>query len=386
VGNKPAEKSDTSDHKKESEVTSFYAKAITLAEKLAVSTPKEARQTISIESLRPFESRMVEGTRVVCVPSNIESLVADHYIFTLAALCLKHCDHKIVEGREYTPTFKHTADQILCLNGFGAPIVEEKVPNFRNDIRGAFKKGLLSAMTYIVEEVKFCDKRWFIFNESKNIMLTLFGEAWATKHQDEKIILDFIISILKTQPIFGMDTYLINVDELRKRLGLKANRHKNAVISDDEQKFIEEDYKDILKQIREFKYDEYKNWMDLITHMKRTVRLCKDAKPYSDLCKEIINDRLTWVFKGQKKNKKLPIMKLIDDKKSQDVIGYIKVFNPCRSAGINTPFRIGSVPSSKEDESSFKKSFVEWKNSIKGGRYGNRIPMIESWYYEVLGL
>jgi hypothetical protein len=274
----------------------------------------------------------------------------------------------------------------LCLNGFGVPIVEERVPKFRDDLRGPFKKGLLCGIMYITEGVKYCDKRWFQFNDSKNILQTLFGEAWATKHQDEKIILDFIISVMKTVPVTNMDSYLINVEELKKRLGLKANRHRNQILSSDEQKFLEEDYMKILKEIREFKYAKYDDWNSLIEHMRNTQRLCKDAKPYSDACKEIINDRLSFVFKGQKKiNKKQPILKLVESKKETNIVEYIKVFNPCRAAGIKLAFRIGSVPQNLEEQNRLKVAFREWKASFKGvPSLQSRLPAIESWYFEVL--
>jgi RNase P protein component len=276
----------------------------------------------------------------------------------------------------------------MCLNGFGIPLVEGRIPKFRNDFRGPFKKGLLCSVMYITDSVKYCDKRWFVFSDSRNIMQTLFGEAWATKHQDEKIILDFIISVLKTVEVYNMESYLINIDELRKRLGLKSNRHKNNIISDEEQKFIEDDYKKTLQRIRDFRYNEYSGWDDLINHMKDTQELCKAAKPYSDLCKEIISDRLDFVFKGQKKvSKKQPIIKLIADKKTQDVVNYVKVFNPCRAAGCKVPFRVGSVPQTDEERNRIKISLREWKNSQKGvNALQSRLPLIESWYYEVLDL
>jgi len=369
-------------------MTTFFAKAITLAEKLAVATPKEARQNIAVDSLRPFESRMIEGKRIISVPSNIEELVAENYLFTLAALALRNCNAQIIEGRPYQATFKHTTDQTMCLNGFGIPIVEKAIPKYRSDFRGPFKKGLLVSVMYITEGVKYCDRRWFQFNESKNILLTLFGEAWATKHQDEKIILDFIISVLKTVPVTNMETYLINIEELKKRLGLKANRHKNQILSTDEQKFLEEDYKGILNDIKNFKYEEYKSWDALTHHMHDTQRLCKAAKPYSDACKEITNDRLTFIFKGQKKiNKKQPILKLIDDKKETNTVEYVKVFNPCRAAGIKVAFRVGAIPVNDEERGRVKVSLREWKNSLKGvGAIQSRLPIIETWYFEVLGL
>jgi hypothetical protein len=241
---------------------------------------------------------------------------------------------------------------------------------------------------YITEGVKYCDKRWFVFNDSRNILLTLFGDAWATKHQDEKVILDFIISALKTQPVFNMETYLINIDELKKKLGLKSNRHKNQIISDDEQKFIENDYKDVLTGIREFKYVEYKGWYDLIDHMKATQKLCRAAKPYSDLCKEIISDRLDFVFKGQRKvNKKQPIVKMIADKKNTDIVNYVKVFNPCRAAGCKVAFRVGSFPQNDAERAVVKTSLREWRSSYKGvSALQSRLSMIEAWYFEVLDL
>jgi len=175
---------------------------------------------------------------------------------------------------------------------------------------------------------------------------------------------------------------------LRKRLGLKSNRHKNSIISDEEQKFIEEDYKKILGLIREFVYRDYSDWPDLIGHMRDTQQLCKDAKPYSDLCKEIVSERLDFVFKGQKKvAKKQPIVKLIADKKTQDVVTYAKVFNPCRAAGCKVAFRVGSVPSTDEERGRVKISLREWKNSQKGvGTLQARLSVVESWYYEVLDL
>lgn len=389
-GTKSDEKSDVPDLKKDSgSQYALFAEAITLAESLAVASPKEARQAITIESLKPFESRIIDGKRTVAVPSNLKELVEqNNYIFILAALALEQSNCVVIEGKPYVPTFKHTADQILCLNGFGVPLVEQKVPVFRNDFRGPFKKGLLCAVMYITEGVKYCDKRWFVFNDSRNILLTLFGDAWATKHQDEKVILDFIISALKTQPVFNMETYLINIDELKKKLGLKSNRHKNQIISDDEQKFIENDYKDVLTGIREFKYVEYKGWYDLIDHMKATQKLCRAAKPYSDLCKEIISDRLDFVFKGQRKvNKKQPIVKMIADKKNTDIVNYVKVFNPCRAAGCKVAFRVGSFPQNDAERAVVKTSLREWRSSYKGvSALQSRLSMIEAWYFEVLDL
>jgi len=389
TGEKPVETSKSSI--KENlieEQSSFYARAITLAEKIAVATPQQARQNISVESLRPFETRMIEQKRYVSVPTNLEQLVSENYLFTLAAIALKTCGCIIVEGKEYRPTFKHNADQILCLNGFGVPLVEGAIPEFRGDFRGPFKTGLLCSVMYITELVKFCDKRWFNFNESKNILQTLFGEAWATKHQDEKLILDFIISVLKGVKITHMESYLTNVDELRKRLGLKANRHKNQILTDEEQRFIEEDWKTVLDRIRAFKYNDYDDWPALIEHMRSTQKLCKDAKPYSDLCKEIINDRLSFVFKGQKKtNKKQPIAKLIVDKKDSDIVGYVKVFNPCRASGMKVAFKVGKVPDSEQERSLIRVSLREWRNSYKGiGALQTRLPVIEAWYVEVLSL
>jgi len=388
VGEKLTDKSSETDTKESVSQLTLFANAITLAEKLAVATPKEARQSIAVESLKAFESRMIEGRRHVSVPSNLEDLVQQNYLFTLAALALKASNCIIVVGKDYKITFTHTVDQTLILNGFGVPLVEGMVPKFRNDFRGPFKNGLLCAMMYITEGIKFCDKRWFQFNESRNILHTLFGEAWATKHQDEKIILDFIISVMKTVKVLNMESYLINIDELKKRLGLKSNRHKNPIISNDEQKFIEEDYKLVLSDIREFKYNKYDDWEDLIQHMVHVQKLCKAAKPYSDLCKELTSTRLDFVFKGQKKiSKKQPIGKLVSDKKNSDIVGYVKVFNPCRAAGCKVAFRIGHVPQKDEERNQIRIALREWKASLKGvNALQVRLPTLESWYYEVLDL
>jgi hypothetical protein len=300
---------------------------------------------------------------------------------------LSKCEAVIVESKAYTCTFKLSVEQTLCLNGFGVPLVEGLIPEFRKDFRGSFKRGLLCSVKYIIEDIKYCDKRWLIINESQNILQTLFSEAWATKHQDEKIILDFIISCLKKVKITNMPSYLINVEELRKRLGLKANRHKNPILTSDEQNFIEDDYKDILEQIRKFSYFDYQAWKDLINHMKDIQLLCKLAKPYSDLCKELVNERLTLVFKNQKKNKKVPVEKLILDKKEADTIHYVKAFNPCRAAGCKAAFRVGSLPQNDEERNRIRVSLREWSNAQKGNNaVKGRLSIIESWYFDVLGL
>lgn len=183
-----------------------------------------------------------------------------------------------------------------------------------------------------------------------------------------------------------METYLVSIDELRKKLGLKANRHKNAIISPDEYKFIEDDYSEVLTKIRSFEYLQYKDWSDLIGHMRDTQKLCKDAKSYSDLCKEITGERLTLVFKGQGKNKKkIPIDKLVETKK--DTPDFVKAFNPCRAAGLKAAFRVGSLPVTEDDRRKMKLALQEWKAGYKGvGKTAIRLPIIEAWYIDVLGL
>jgi hypothetical protein len=274
----------------------------------------------------------------------------------------------------------------LALNGFGVPLVEGGIPAFRKDLKGPFKKGLYCCINYISTGIKYCDRRWLVFGESPSILLLLFGEAWAVKHQEEKIILDFVISTLSKIKASNIPTYLVNIEELRKKLGLKANRHKNQVISSEEQKFIEEDYSETIDKIKGFKYYEYKSIEDLVAHMRDAQKMCKEAKIYSDLCKEIVGDRLDLVFKGDKRKKQnQPIEKLIQQKK--DTVEYVKVFNPCRAAGIKTAFRVGSLPSNEEEKRKVKVAISEWKASFKGvGKLQARLPTVEAWYVEVLSL
>jgi len=120
--------------------------------------------------------------------------------------------------------------------------------------------------------------------------------------------------------------------------------------------------------------------------MKRTNLLCKNAKPYADMCKQIINERLTLIYKNEgKKKKNVPIQKLVDLKSNTPE--YVKVFNPCMAAGCKTPFRVGSFPENDEERRKIRVSLGEWAKSQKGNmRVNARISMIESWYYNVLGL
>jgi hypothetical protein len=365
---------------------SFYLSAIGKAEKLAIHSPQEARQSIAIEGLRPFETRVVEGVRIVVVPENLNELVDKNYLFVLAALGLKTTKCKIVQGKTYEGNFVHSTDQQLALNGFGIPLVEGFIPKFRKDLKGPLKKGLHCAIQYICASEKFLDRRWLIFGDSSGILPLLFGSTWATKHQDEKVILDFIINCFSSVKITHIDSYLLNVEELKKRLGLKSNRHKNQIISADEQRFIEEDYKVVLDLIRDFKYEEYDGFNAIIVHMKATNALSKNAKPYSDMCKQIINERLSLIYKGEgKKKKNVPIAKLVDLKSNTP--DYARVFNPCMAAGCKTPFRVGSFPENDEERRKIRVSLGEWAKSQKGNRLVSaRLSMIESWYYDVLGL
>jgi hypothetical protein len=355
----------------------------------AVRDIQVSRRTMTLDDLRIFETRVSEGIRYVGVPRNIDKLVQEDYLILLGVLAVQaDRKSKIHYIADQKLSWKHNEEQTQFLHGFGLSLALKQTPLYRTDWRGDFKLGVLSCFSYQIGNIKSVDKRFFRLKDVPSVLPGLYGQAWAIKHEEQKRILDYIISVIGQDDLIqlaNVEGYLLPIEQLKKELGLKTTRHKNKLISAEEQKFLEHDFAEIIRRIKSLEFDSNLDWTKVRLFMKTVQQLCKDAKNYRTVCEEIVDRRASLVFKGKKGKKNLPIEKLIESKSNTP--DYIRCFNPCRAASWKTQFTIGTWPESDPDKQTCRGKLNEWLVSVpKTPEYSTRKSYIESWYVSTLAL
>jgi hypothetical protein len=366
-------------------------KALKVAEESSIRNYIVSKKAVSAEGISPFETRFIMNETHVGIPENIIELVQSNYLIRLWLITIQQHDKMILHACPgYKDTSIITKEQTEFLHGWGVHVVRGELARFQSDARGPFKNGMLIHARHIVGKVKNCDPRWFKFHGFKSIIQELFGVAWATSHKFEKRLLDFIMSVSAGYKININDvlSYILPEKDVKKLIGLSAKLHKNKVLSEDEQKWLEEDYKDYLEAVRAFKYPNFGSPEEFVAFQMKVATVLKAGKRYKEMTDSVVNNRLKLLYAGNKQQKaqkkKIPVTELIS--RTKGTREYLETFNPCRIG--NTPhFTVSMIPEKPEEQEKVRVMLEAWAiNSTKKTHLEGRVNSIKAWFLIELGL
>jgi hypothetical protein len=367
----------------------FFSEAMELATKTAVDSYKESKTLLNLDNMKPFEIRFVGGMNHICIPRNITEYVGSNYMFLLLVQAIHRSGTYVVEHKEVPCAYKLTEDHKVFLHGFGFHLVKGDFQNCPADARGAFRRGLMCATKYIVGHIKDMDPRWFKFAGSKSVVEEMYGTTWATSHETEKRLLDFIIATMLQIPVNGnVLSYLLSWEEIKKTTGLKVNRHKNKMLTREEQEFLSKDFEDYIAYVNDFQMPKFNDFTEIVKLQQAVKLKQRVGRKYRELCDSIIDSRLKVLYsaKGKKKNvAKVPVEELVMRKKGSTE--YVNAFNPCRAAQVVPAFHIGGIPSEEKELTSVKDALHKWSIEMnKQTLHKERVSFVVAWFQQELGL
>lgn len=222
------------------------------------------------------------------------------------------------------------------------------IPKFAKNLKPNIKQGVSEAVRRILTN-RNVSTEFVRMDAIGRIADHVFGNAWATKHPIEKKILDKIIHMVSITDgdVSHLHSWFLSKEEIMKNAGIKLV-HKNNFISEFEIKLIEGDFKTAIEVVDNFKgpqdtsdhfgHADIDNLIKYSRDYVNYVHHCqKVMKEYKSLCKQIVDERSSFIFTTPANNKlkkaKKPINELIANIK--DTHDYVKLFSPSRLCSKN---------------------------------------------------
>jgi hypothetical protein len=349
-----------------------------------IYTPTVSRQTTTLSDMLPFQVRRMGPKLYACVPSNIEQLVIDNYFFKLY---LKSLDLRgailIMSDQQHISQMTFGDIQLQVLHGLGTVMLNQ-IPKLTPQVRGPFKRGVLSGLRCFMSFQEKCDIRLFKFDKTLSPSELILGSVWAERYPSEKVCLDSIINVIHNNKwdCDSISTYLKSKQDIYKIYGINVTCHKNSLLSAEEQDFLSTDYADILIKDIDIFFNSHVGLQGLQSELMSFTR---DLKPYKTLCQNIIDQRLTAIYSKmskQAKRKKVPIKELINQERGTS--NYVNFFNPCRAASLKQSFKIGEMPTTSEQFNKVMEELDVFLNKFKDKIDEFRSNFIRNWYHNEL--
>jgi hypothetical protein len=334
--------------------------------------------------MKLFEVRLVDNQKYILIPSNLGELAERNYLFALFSKALQTLDKVYLPllGGAYKDNMPVTKESELFLNGFGCPLLLGKVGPFEPEMKGSFKKGYFCILKYLTATYKHLDTRILRFGASHHAVQELFGEAWATNRENEKIILDLILTATKAycKEWHWINSYIIPKEELIKKFGLKTNKHLAKVLSEVEQEALSTDFIGYFKSVEDLRVPEFAEVNDYILFQKQLENLCRTSKKYKALIKTIVDQRMKILYAGNKQEKarkaKVPVKDLVT--KAKGTREYVNSFAP--NEALRLPkFVLAKYPETDEDMRALGIQLTTWATSLDKRLDKGRIEICKNW-------
>jgi len=344
-----------------------------------VKTQVDATKERDLDGIKSFEVRKVSGTTYMALPSNIEELCASNYLYKLLILANSHNKIQgVTSGVKHDDTIGKNDDITSFLHGFGVILVEGKLIK-KPKLKGMFGRGLSCAVKYAIGSIKNADVSLLKLMKVSSAPEVVFKDPWGKKHITEKRLLDNVIAAIKRveKPWESVKTWILPLEEIKKKNGLDAKLHQNSLIDEVERKYILKDFKEELKavdallpadiEVKERKSLSMSSLPDtkidsILSYSDHVRSVIKLFKPYKDFVNDLLSLRLKCVYghkdNTQLKRRKKPIHDLINNiKKTRE---FVTSFNIGRGMRVHPPFIVTYYPTSEGEYNTLRKQLDEW--------------------------
>jgi len=329
---------------------------------------KDARATQTLDNMKLFEVRNLDNRKYILIPSNLKELASSNYLYLLFSKALRVMkEYCPLIGPAYKDNMIVTKETESFLNGYGSPLVAERVIPYDSLTKGSYKAGLYCMYKYLTNTYKNFDTRLFRFGESPHAVQGLFGEAWATTRLNEKLILDLVLNATKVviDHADWIFDYIYPKEEIIKRYGLKVNKHISQTFSDLEQQCIAEDHKKYLNAVEAFEIPKFANYDKFQGWLKELTKVCAAGKKYKTICKNITDERMKFLYSGNKqeksRKKKIPIKDLLSTIRGTE--RFVNTFQPNSVLGV-PKFVLAKIPSDANESNQLAIQLTQWAVAI----------------------
>jgi hypothetical protein len=344
-----------------------------------------------MEDLKPFQVRMVEGQVTACLPTNIQDLCNENYLYILYLKAIMALGFNVHYANDiYQGIWKINEDILSYLHGLGTPLALGEIPKFDPKYRGNYKRGLMAALEETTSRLPI-DKRIYKFFDPKSPTTNevLFGSVWATRFKTEVLVLNIIKQGLRETVTNGnLSTWIQSKEYVEQTLGLNISKFsKNKLLSNIEKQYLEEESSKLPS-------DSYEQIVQAPVREQRDVilKLQKNFRNLKNRLRSVLNDRNRTVFSKlsrAEKRRKLPVEELIDRAKHENYINYFNSFSPCGLFKI-TKFRVSILPDNSKNYNLAIDQFQKYWSKIEknfpnfeSSKYG---IYTKQWYESTLGL
>jgi hypothetical protein len=352
-----------------------------------VTSLQESRSKESLDGLKAFEVRKVKNDVFVGLPTNIEQLAIDYYLFKLFLKANKVLKIKgVAVSSKYETTMPKNKDVEAFLQGFGLILITQSIPERKTKIRGMFGKGVSCAIKYCLSTFKDIDVNLLKLNKTEQAPQMVLGDSWGSKYVTEKRILDSIINAIKksTYNFLNIGDWLQPITEINKRFGLDYEVLLNNPLLDEvERQWIRHDFKvDSFISLDEKKDSKIGSVGDLQEFTSIVKGKMKSLKPIKDFVNDIVSQRVKLAYQHplnkalKKKGKGIdPLINNI--RRTRE---YLTAYSIGRSSGMPRPFVCPPFPIDERDVGTFLNQVHAWERSYSQDQtYADRARQTANW-------
>jgi len=348
-----------------------------------VTSQREATEVISLEGIKPFEVRKLDGHLYMGLPVNMDKLCEHSYLFKLLLVANKKNQIQGREAQTFQSQLPKNTDVEAFLHGFGVPIVTDVFPNFKVKSKGKFGQGLSCAVKYIVGTMKDADSSLLKLAKVKSAAEEVFKDPWGKSYPTEKRILDNIIIALKKVKITDDDvkSWVFPWGKIKEKNGIDGKIATNPLLDENEREWISYDFKNALAAASavepELKSD--KNYLSSLTAEVRT--LIKTFKPLKDFVGDLVSLRLKTLYSHRDnatlKRKNRPIGDLKNNiKRTKE---FVNAFNIGRGGQVRPPYIMPYYPATDAEYQAIRLQITTWFGSITGTEMRSRAGVVSTW-------
>jgi predicted nucleotidyltransferase len=264
-------------------------------------------KTFDLSKVLPFSTSSVGEDKKIYLPRNYEVIVKDNYLARNFV--------KLALERGYTVTIldrdgdklEDQKDSVKSFIKGWVHCISVGVPAYAKNLKKDFKEGVLYGLSLLLEKSKV-DRSLVKQTSVDDVNVTLFGSAWKVKYAIEKSMIDLLKHFTRTSKVIGeVGTWVVSVEQIKEKYGLKDPLKNQQVITDNEQAYLREVFKLPLSAIETIEeFNSYKTRTEgkeetsvdvLVRYVTGLKNVQKLLKPLKDLLEKEVSERCNFVFK-----------------------------------------------------------------------------------------